>query len=405
MPTYEFEAIDKTGQAVRGVDKARHAGEMAEKLRARELTVLDMREEQNWRARLSSSIGWGKRLPLYPTMVVMRQLSTMVRAGIPIAKTLDNLHNQGLDSRVDQALFEIRKEVETGFSLTQAFENQGVKFPPLTAPLIRAGEVSGNLDEMLERLAIYLEKDLALRRAWTQASVYPFLVFSTCCLLTVAMVSYVFPTFIDLFRGLDVKLPLFTRALITITETVRNPIVFLPVLVGGVGGSIMLWQYFRTPVGRRQWDWLRLEIPYLGSLARKIALSRVARTLGTLLSCGIPTLLALKVAGSASDNSIIRDAMERIAAEMMKGTRFSELLERSEVFPRVFTQMVEAGEESGEVTGMLLRLGDFFEEEVQLSLAAFTSLIEPVMIASMGALVLFVLVAVFQPIYQLMAMF
>jgi type IV pilus assembly protein PilC len=405
MPTYQFVAIDKTGQTVRGVDTAKHAAEMAERLRERDLTVLDLREVQNFKARLAATLGYRHRLPLYPTLVAMRQLATMIRAGIPIGRTLDNLADQGLDNRVDKALGQIQKEVRTGYSLTQAFENQAAKFPALTTPMIKAGEISGNLDEMLDRLAVYLEKDLALRRAWTQASVYPFVVFFSCCLMTIGMVSYVFPTFIDLFRGLDVKLPLFTRALITLTETVRNPVVFLPVLAGGGIGATLLWQYFLTPVGRRQWDWVRLELPYLGSLARKIALSRVSRTLGTLLASGIPTLMSLKIAGAASSNSIIRDAIERVSAEMRKGVKLSEALDGSTVFPRVFVQMVQAGEESGELSDMLLRLGDFFEEEVQLALAAFTAMIEPVMIAFMGALVLFVLVAVFQPIYQLMALF
>lgn len=405
MPTYQFMAIDKTGQAVRGEDVANSLPEMAERLRERELTVLDLRETQDFRGRVVTALGLGKRLPLYPTVVVIRQLATMIKAGIPLGKTLDTVTNQGLDDSLDEALEQIQKEVRTGFSLTQAFENQASRFPALTAPMIKAGEVSGNLDQMLDRLAHYLEKDLALRRAWTQASVYPFLIFFSCCLLTIGMVSYVFPTFIDLFRGLDVKLPLFTRALITVTETVRNPVVFLPVLAGiGLGGTL-LWQYFLTPVGRRQWDWLRLELPYLGSLARKIAMSRVARTLGTLLASGIHSLLALKIAGAASDNSIIRDAIERISAEMKRGVKLSDALSGVPVFPRVFVQMVHAGEESGELNDMLLRLGDFFEEEVQLALAAFTAMIEPVMIAVMGGLVLFVLVAVFQPIYQLMAMF
>lgn len=405
MPTFAFVAIDKTGQTVRGEDSAKHLTEMTERLRERDLTVLDLSEVQSFRARLAEIMGLGKHLPLYPTMVLMRQLSTMMRAGIPLGRTLDNLSHQGLDERVDRAVEQIQKEVRTGFSLTQAFENQGSKFPPLTTSLIKAGEISGTLDEMLDRLALYLEKDLALRRAWTQASLYPFVVFFSCCILTVAMVSYVFPTFINLFKGLDVKLPVVTRALITLTETVRNPIVFLPVLAGLLIGVTMLWQYFATPVGRRQWDWLKLEIPYLGTLARKIAMSRVSRTLGTLLASGIPALMALKIAGTASGNSIVRDAIDRVSSEMKRGVRLSEALDGAPVFPRVFVQMVQAGEDSGELSGMLLRLGDFFEEEVQLSLAAFTSMIEPVMIAVMGALVLFVLVAVFQPIYQLMALF
>ncbi len=405
MPTFVFEAIDQTGQVLRGAESARDLGEVADRLRLRGLTVLDVREKQNLRSRLVESLGYGDRIPLYSTVVMMRQLATMVRAGVPLGRTLDCLTHQGLDSKVEATLFEIHKEIQTGFTLAQAFENQGGKFPEITAPLIKAGEMSGHLDEMLDRLAIYFEKDLALRRSWQQASLYPFVVFGVCCFVTLGLVTYVFPIFIEMFRGLDVNLPVFTRALITATETIRNPIVLLPVLFGILTGAGFLWQYLLTPVGRRQWDWLRLEVPYLGPLARKVALSRVARTLGTLLSSGVPMLSSLRIAGTASGNWIIRDAIERVSSQMKKGEKFSDQLGLSEIFPAVFVQMVQAGEEAGEVNVMLHRLGDFFEEEVQLAMVAFTSLIEPVMIACMGSLVLFVLVAVFQPISQLMALF
>lgn len=405
MATFKFVALDASGQTRRGVETASSASELAEGLRARGWTVLDLREAQDLWGWAASSLGLGQRLPLYPTMIMVRQLATMLKAGIPISTILDNLGSQGLDSRVDQAVFQIGHQIQTGHTLTQAFEGQGAKFPPLTSSMVRAGELSGNLDDMLERLAHYLEKDLALRRAWTQASLYPFLVFFACCGLTLGMVAYVFPTFIDLFRGLDVQLPVLTRALITVTETVRNPIVFAPVLVGLALSGIVGLRYVATPVGRRQWDWARLELPYLGPLAHKIALSRVARTLGTLLSSGLPMLTALKVAGTASGNSVLRDALERVASDMKRGQKLSDALEDHPLFPRVFVQLVQAGEDSGELAVMLMRLGDLFEEEVQLALAAFTSLIEPVMIGAMGGLVLFVLVAVFQPIYQLMAQF
>lgn len=405
MPAFEYEAVDKRGQAVRGVDTAKDIYELAERLRKAGHTIIDVREEKSLIKTLQSKLGYGRRLPLYPTAVMMRQFATLVRANIPISLSLDTLSRQGIDERVDRAIFEVQKEVRMGKSLSQAFESCGGAFPPLTVPLIRAGEVSGQLDEMLERLSSQLEHELELVRGWRQAATYPCMIFAVCSLLTLGLVTYIFPIFINMFKGLDVQLPVATRALITITETASNPVVSIPLILGVLVGLYLLLVHFQTPVGRRQWDWLKLEAPYFGLLGKKIALSRVARTLGVLLDSGIPTLSALKVAGLSSGNSIVRDALERINYEMRGGAKFSDRLQRSELFPRVFVQLVEAGEESGELSDMLLRLGDFFEEEVMLSLAVFTSLIEPAMIAVMGGMVMFVLVAVFQPVYQLMTLF
>lgn len=405
MPAFQFEAVDKRGQAVRGVDTAKDIRTLAEKLRGEGFTVIDIREQRNWWRTFLDRLGFRDRLPLYAVVVTMRQFSTLIKASIPMGDTLDTLSKQGVNSKVDRAMFEIHKEVRSGRSLSQAFEIQGKRFPPLVVPLIKAGEVSGQLDEMLERLALHLERELNLIRSWRQAAAYPLLIFLICALMTLGLVTYIFPTFITMFRGLNVDLPVATRALITITETVRNPVVFVPFLVGVTVTIYLFTLYFRTPVGRRQWDWLMLELPYFGALNKKIAFSRIARTLGVLLQSGIPTLTAVKVAGFSCGNSVVRDALERITFEMQSGSRLSARLHQSELFPRVFVQLVEAGEEAGELPIMLLRLADFFEDEAVLSLAVFTTLIEPVMIGVMGTFVLFVLVAVFQPVYQLMSLF
>lgn len=405
MPAFEFEAVDKRGQAVRGVETAKDIHELADRLRKTGCTVIDIREQRSlWRAFLQK-LGFGNRLSLYPTVVMMRQFATLIRANIPISLALDTLSRQGVNERVDRAVYEVQREIRMGKSLSQAFDSCGSLFPPLTVPLIRAGEISGQLDEMLERLSNHLEHELELMRGWRQAATYPCLIFFVCSLLTLGLVTYIFPTFIAMFKGLDVELPLATRALITVTETASNPIVVAPIVVAFLVGSYFTLIHFQSPVGRRQWDWLRLEAPYFGLLGKKIALSRVARTLGVLLDSGIPMLTAMKVAGLASGNSIVKDALERITFEMKGGAKFSERLRNTELFPRVFVQLVEAGEQSGELAEMLVRLGDFFEEEVRLSLSVFTSLLEPVMIAFMGGIVMFVLVAVFQPVYQLMMLF
>lgn len=405
MPTYQFDAVDNRGQAVSGEETANSIGELADRLRRAGFTIIDIRENQDIGRWVLRSLGFRQRLPLYPMAVMMRQFSTMLRAGITIVDALDTISEQGMHSKLDAAVVAIRKDVEEGYNLSQAFDNRGILFPPVIVPLLRAGEVSGQLDEMLERLTLHLERELALVRAWRQAAAYPALIFVFCSLLTLGLVTYIFPIFIGMFKGLQVDLPLATRALVTITETARNPVVLLPIVLGILCGSYLLSVHFRSPVGRRQWDWIKLEIPFLGPLSKKIAFARIARTLGILLESGVTTTIGLKVAGLASGNTVVRDALDRVIHVMRQGGKLSEQLQESEIFPAVFVQMVEAGEESGDLPTQLLRLGDFFEDEVEVSLAIFTSLLEPVMIIVMGGIVMFVLVAVFQPVYQLMSLF
>lgn len=405
MPVFEYLAVDQTGESLRGYENAKSIADVTRRLRRRNVTIVDIRESKSRWDKVADFLGYGQKIPLYPVAVLIRQLATMLKANVPLSSSLDNLSRQGLNAKLDRAMFEIQRDIRVGKTMAQAFEDQGSKFPALTAPMIRAGEASGRLDEMLERLANDLERDLALLRAWKQAASYPLVLFAICGVLTLGLITYVFPTFIRMFRGLDVELPVVTRALITVTETVGNPVVIGPIILGLIVGAFLLEKHFQTPVGRRQRDWLKLELPYFGNLSTKISLSRVARILGTLLESGIPALTALRIAGLACENWIIRDALERIAFEMKSGASLSKRLEDSPLFPRVFVQLVESGEESGELSLMLHRLGDFFEEESRLALASFTTLIEPAMILFMGGVVTFVLVAVFQPVYQLMELF
>ncbi len=405
MPSFEYVAIDSQGQSVKGVESAKNVPQLVERLRRRTLTVVDIREDLGWGKRFVELLGFGERLPLQAMVVFMRQFATMVSAGIPLTTILASLSSQSLDRRVDMACFEVARQVQEGHSLSSAFEMQGRSFPPLTVPLLKAGEVSGKLDEMLDRLATHLESELALTRAWRQATFYPVILFLICTSVTIALVAYVFPVFIDLFVGLSIELPTLTKALITVTETVRNPVVIGPFVLGLIVGLFVLRSYLRTPIGRRQWDWLKLEMPYFGALYRGLTFSRLARTLATLMESGLPLILSLRIAGAAAANSVVRDVLQQVASQIEKGGELAELLWHTEFFPQVFCQFVEAGEEVGQVPNMLERLADLLEEEVRYSLEAFTSLIEPIMIACMGVLVLVVLVAVFQPVYQLMELF
>lgn len=405
MPTFQYEAVDKRGQAVSGRETAKSVPALAEKLQRKGHTVIDIREERTLLRNILSRLGFGERLPLDVIMIMMRQFSTLIKASVPLPTALDILSRQGLNAKMDRAIHQVQMDIRMGKSLSRAFEGCGNQFPSLTVPLLKAGEVSGQLDEMLERYAAHLEREVGLIRSWRQASVYPATIFLISCFLVLGLVTHIFPTFISMFKGLDVELPVATRALITITETSRNPVVVIPAALSLLIGLYLAYLHFRSPVGRRQWDWMRLEMPYLGHLSKKIAFARVSRTLGLLLNSGVPFVTSLEVAGAAAGNSIVKDAVDRIIQEIKGGAKFSERLEHSQLFPLVFIQLVQAGEEAGDLPAQLVRVGDFLEDEVHLSLTNFTTILEPAMIIVMGGVIMFILVAVFQPVYQLMSLF
>ena len=219
------------------------------------------------------------------------------------------------------------------------------------------------------------------------------------------LTNVVFPTFIELFRGININLPWSTRALITITHILRNPAVMVPLVVGLVVVLFALRSYIKTPLGRRQWSWVLLETPVLGKIYHKVALTRFCRTLSTLLDSGIPLLHSLKTTAYAMDNAVMADLLEDIAQNLKTGVSLSLPMEDFRQFPSLLTQMVRVGEESGELAGMLRKMGDFYDMDVEAALQDLVSILEPVMILGMGLVVGFVLLAVFTPVYSLVQQF
>lgn len=271
--------------------------------------------------------------------------------------------------------------------------------------MIKAGEMSGAMGEILDRLATLLERELGLRKKVAAASTYPVIVFLACALVTGILMTYVFPTFVALFEGIDVELPWITRSLMFVTQVVRNPLVIL-LSLGGVGlGMYASQQYFETPLGRRHRDRLLLELPVVGSVVKKVALSRFCRTLGTLLGSGVPMVHALEIVGRASGNEILADIVDEVQIGLKAGMRLSQPLKEYRLFPPMLSQLVAVGEETGNLPILLSKLADFYDMEVEASLEQLTSLLEPLMIFFMGCLVGYVLLAVFIPVYSILGKF
>jgi type IV pilus assembly protein PilC len=346
-----------------------------------------------------------ERVSLYALAIFTRQFAVLFNSGISTVRGLEGLGRQSLNARLTRAIQAVYDDIRGGYSLAKAMARHPDVFSPVYISMVKAGEMSGAMGEILDRLATFLERELTLQKKVAAATTYPAVVFVACVTVTFILVTYVFPTFIDLFEGIDVRLPWITRSLIWITSTIRNPLVMLPILAAIGAGVYSVLQYFKTPWGRRQKDRLLLDLPVLGVLMKKVALSRFCRTLGTLLGSGVPMVHALEIVSKAAGNDVISDVIEEVQMGLKAGMRLSQPLKEYRLFPPMLAQMVAIGEETGNLPLMLNKLADFYDLEVEHSLEALTAMLEPVMILFMGIAVGYVLLAVFIPVYDLVGQF
>ena len=374
-------------------------------LRRIQYTVLKLDEVTDPVDSLSRSLRHWRRISLYSLALFTRQLATLVHSGVSLARSLDALKTQPFDLRLGSALAGAAKDLKEGYSFSRSLARQGNVFPSIYVSMVRAGEVSGAMDEILERLAGYLEREYYLRKKVQAATTYPAIVFVSCVGVTLFIVNFVFPTFVQLFEGLSVQLPLPTRAMIALTHLASDPSVMVPFF----GLTLLLLAvaraYTLTPIGKRQWHLILLNLPVLGPLERKVAVSRMCNTLATMLDSGIPLLQALAATALSVDNLVMADKIHDIAEGLKGGVALSVPMSEQRGFPPMLIHMVRAGEESGDVSLMLRKMGIFLEEEIDYYLQSMVALLEPVMVLLMGGMVSFVLLAVFLPVYSLVQQF
>ena len=405
IPKFLYEALDAKGRVVQGEVDAPNTDTVIQDLRRVRYTVTHIKEKPAGASAVMAVLDRLQTVSIYALAVFTRQLATLLQSGVPLTRSLEALIEQSVDPKITRAIKAVSKDVKEGVPLSRAMMKQSHVFSPIYVSMVRAGEISGAMDEILDRLAGYLEREFELRRKISSATIYPMLVFIVSIGITVLLTNVVFPTFIELFRGININLPWSTRALITITHFLRNPAVMGPLLVGFVGGLFALRSYIKTPLGRRQWNWLQLEAPVVGKIYHKVALVRFCRTLSTMLDSGIPLLHSLKTTAFAMDNAVMADLLEDVAQNLKAGVALSLPMEDYRQFPTLLTQMVRVGEESGELAVMLRKMGDFYDMDVESALEALVAILEPVMIFAMGILVAFVLIAVFTPVYALVQQF
>ncbi|WP_456433994.1 type II secretion system F family protein [Thermosulfuriphilus sp.] len=331
-------------------------------------------------------------------VVFTRQLATMINAGLPLVQALEALAQQQENKTFKEIIQTIKADVEGGQSLTEALKKHKC-FDNLYTNMVQAGEMGGNLDEVLMRLATYMEKALRLKKKIKGALTYPAIVVSISVIVVTIILLFVIPVFEKMFSDFGKALPLPTQIVIAMSNFVKNYI--LAIIGGIILGVIIFKRYYATERGRRQIDALILRLPVFGPLIRKVAVAKFARTLGTLINSGVSIIEALKVAAATAGNKVVEEAILKVRANITEGRSIAEPLEESGIFPHMVVQMVSVGESTGALDTMLNKVAEFFEEEVDATVEALTSMIEPFMIVFLGGTIGGIIVAMYLPIFQI----
>jgi type IV pilus assembly protein PilC len=344
---------------------------------------------------------FGKKVAAKNLAVFTRQFSVMIDAGLPLVQCLDILGNQEEDKNFAAVILQTRSDVESGASLADAMRKHPKTFDPLFTNMVAAGEAGGILDTILKRLATYIEKNVKLQGQVKSAMIYPIAVILIAGIVVGVILWKVIPTFASLFAGLGAELPLPTRVVIMLSE---NLIRFFPFMIVGVGAIAYGFKtYYATDKGRRVVDGSLLKAPVLGIILRKIAVARFCRTLSTLIASGVPILDGLEITARTAGNSVVEDAVMVTRKSIERGETISAPLKETGVFPAMVTQMIGVGEATGALDTMLGKIADFYEEEVDAAVAGLLTLLEPIMIAILGAVVGGIVIAMYMPIFDLIS--
>ena len=399
MPYFNYTIRDANGQTRSGKVEAPNAEELRKRLQAEGLQVLEVTEDR--KAPRVPAGGYG-RVKLTDLAIFARQFSTMLDAGVSLIRCLDVLQAQTNNARLRKILMDLSARVESGESLSRSMARHPKAFSQMIIGLIRAGEVGGVLEESLQRIAAFLEKDVQLRRKIRSALTYPVIVLLAAIGIVIFLVSWLVPQFAQLFKELGIKeLPAPTQFLVDLSALFTQR--WYVVIIAVVAILIAYKLFVSTRVGRRVADRVKLRIPVFGPLHHKIVMARFSRTMGTLLASGVPILQAMETVAGVVGNSVVSDAVIESRARIREGEKIADPLQRSKMFPPMVVHMVSVGEESGSLDHMLNKIADFYENEVEMTIATLTAAIEPVMIVLLGFIVLFIVISMFLPMVEVIS--
>ena len=399
MPYFNYTIRVANGQTRSGKVEAPNAEELRKRLQAEGLQVLEVTEDR--KAPRVPAGGYG-RVKLSDLAIFARQFSTMLDAGVSLIRCLDVLQAQTNNARLRKILMDLSARVESGESLSRSMARHPKAFSQLIIGLIRAGEVGGVLEESLQRIAAFLEMDVELRRKIRSAMTYPVIVLLAAIGIVIFLVSWLVPQFAQLFKELGIEnLPAPTQFLVDLSALFTQR--YYVVLIAVAAVFIAYKLFVSTRVGRRVADRVKLRVPVFGPLHHKIVMARFSRTMGTLLASGVPILQAMETVAGVVGNSVVSDAVIESRARIREGEKIADPLQRSKMFPPMVVHMVSVGEESGSLDHMLNKIADFYENEVEMTIATLTAAIEPVMIVLLGVIVLFIVISMFLPMVEVIS--
>jgi type IV pilus assembly protein PilC len=398
MPSFRYEAIDENGNIVRGTMRAETEREVVERLAQENRRVIYIGEEREAERGKGWRLLFGK-VKERDLLVFTRQFATLLRAGVPIIRSLDSLRDQTLNPTLRDIIQQVRNDVMGGMSLADALAKHPRVFSPLYVSMVRVAEATGNMGDVLNRIASFIDHEMTIKGRIKGALVYPALVLTVALAVLIVLFFFVMPTFKSIFSEMGAELPMITRIAMSFTDWLLHWWFAIPLVVLAI--FLFYYVYRRIPSGRYQIDLLKLKLPLFGQLSQKMALSRFARTFSTLLGAGVPMLRALEIVRDVVGNSVFAAAVSALRESVRDGYKLSSLMANYGIFPSMVVQMVDTGEESGNLPDMVEQVAIFYDEEVDRSIKALLSLMEPVMIILLACVVGFIAFSIYLPLFKM----
>jgi type IV pilus assembly protein PilC len=401
LSKFDYQVRDKTGKMVTGQLEADSQAAVAAKLTSMGYAPLKIEKVDESGLNMSITLPGTGRVKLKDLAIFSRQFATMINSGLSLIRALTILREQTENKKLGETIEDIRQKVEAGASLSSAMAEHEKVFPKLYVAMVRAGEAAGMLDEVLLRVAAMLEADVKLRSKIKSAMTYPVIVFVMAIVLTTVMLIFIVPVFAGMFDDLGGELPMFTQLLVAASDFVTS---WAGVLTYIVAPAAVWFTYKRvrsTEKGRFALDVAKLRLPVFGPLFHKIALTRFARNLSTLLAAGVPILQALEITAETVNNGPIALAVKDVQNSVREGESINGPLSEHEVFPPMVVQMIAVGEETGNVDGMLTKISDFYDTEIESTTESLTALMEPLMIGVIGGIVGGMVIALYMPMFKI----
>jgi type IV pilus assembly protein PilC len=396
MPVYAFRGRNvRTNESIAGERFSTSAQALAAALRREQISPLSIQEKKP----ISFNFSFKKKVAQNEVAVFTRQFAIMLNAGLPLIQALDAIAQQHPNQAFRAILDQVRGDVEGGSTLSAAMARHPKVFDSLYTNMVAAGETGGILDTILQRLSSFIEKIVKLKRALRSALIYPSVILTIAIGVVAVILWKVVPVFATLFEGFNVELPLLTRMVIGLSHIIESYAIFFIIAVAL--GVVGLKAYYKTDKGRHSVDNALLKAPVLGPILRKIAVARFTRTLATLITSGVPILEGLDITAKTSGNAILEDVIYQLRARIEEGGTMADPMKTSGFFPPMVTQMVSVGESTGELDTMLVKVADYYEEEVDVVVANLLTILEPILMVFLGVVVGGIVISMYLPLFKL----